>query len=155
MSRIEIRKMRPEEIDAAIGILALWNMAPVAPSAEYPDPERSGLSPDSTFVALAAGTVVGEASYILLSDGWAETASLAVEPAWRGKGVGEDLQRARLAELRALGIRHVRTEADRPETIAWYVRKFGYRVTGTAPKKHPFSLPDVARWTILTLDLAD
>jgi hypothetical protein len=67
--------------------------------------------------------------------------------------VGEALQQARLAELKALGVRHVRTEADRPETIAWYVKKFGYRVTGSAPKKHAFSLPEVGRWTILTLDL--
>jgi hypothetical protein len=57
--------------------------------------------------------------------------------------------------MKALGIRHVRTEADRPETIAWYVRKFGYRVAGTVPKKHAFSLPDVGYWTVLTLDLDD
>ena len=153
MSQVEIRKMRPEEADDAIGILARWNMAPIAPSATHPDPERSGLDPDRTFVALAEGRVVGVGSYILLDDAWAETASLAVEPEWRGKGVGEKLQRARLAELKTLGVRHVRTETDRPETIAWYTKKFGYRITGTNPKKHSFSLEDVAHWTVLTLDL--
>lgn len=153
MIQVEIRKMRPEETESAIGILAQWNMAPVAPSAEHPDPERSGLELDKTFVAVAGGTIVGVASYVLLDDGWAETASLAVEPEWRGKGVGEKLQRARLAELKARGVRHVRTETDRPETIAWYTKKFGYRIAGTSPKKHAFSLEHVGEWTVLTLDL--
>jgi hypothetical protein len=48
----------------------------------------------------------------------------------------------------------VRTETDRPATVRWYVRRFGYRVVGTNPKKHAFSLPDVAVWTVLELDLA-
>ena len=153
MTHIEIRKMRPDEAGRTIEILAQWNMAPVAPSAAVPEPERTGLDPDCTFVAVAEDTIVGVGSYILLGDGWAETASLAVEPGWRGKGVGEALQRARINELKTRGIRHVRTETDRPETIAWYVRKFGYHITGTAPKKHAFSLTGVAHWTVLTLDL--
>lgn len=155
MPQVEIRKAREDELSRAVEILAHWNMAPRARSTECPDPERTGLSPDLTFVALADGRIVGVASFVLLGGGWAETASLALDPAWRGKGLGEQLQRARLAEMKALGIRHVRTEADRPETIAWYVRKFGYRVAGTAPKKHDFSLPDVGYWTVLTLDLGD
>lgn len=153
--QLEIRKIRPDEIGRALEILAQWNMAPFAPNVECPEPERTELSAENTFVALAEGSVVGVASYILLGDGCAETASLAVAPAWRGKGVGELLHRARLAELKALGVRSVRTEADRPETIEWYVRKFGYRIVGTAAKKHAFSLPDVGHWTVLTLDLAD
>ncbi len=155
MPQVEIRKMLPAEIGRVIEILAYWNMAPVAPSAECPDVETTGLGMGSTFVAVAGGKIVGVSSYLLRADGWAETVSLGVEPSWRGEGVGERLQRARLLELKALGIRHVRTETDRPETIAWYVRKFGYRIAGTAPKKHAFSLPDVGHWTVLTLDLED
>jgi predicted N-acetyltransferase YhbS len=116
-------------------------------------PEPTGLGPEHTFVALAEGRVVGVASFILHTGQRAETASFAVDPAWRRRGIGERLQRARLAELRALGVRHVRTEADRPEAIDFYVRKFGYKVTGTAPKKHDFSLPEVREWTVLTLEL--
>lgn len=153
MLQIEIRQMRPRELGRAIEILAHWNMAPVAPSAECPEPETTGLAIGSTFVAIVEGTIVGVSSYVLRGEGWAETASLAVDPAWRGKGVGENLQRARLAELTVLGIRHVRTEADRPESITWYLRKFGYRVAGTAPKKHRFSLEHVPHWTVLVLDL--
>jgi hypothetical protein len=37
--------------------------------------------------------------------------------------------------------------------VRWYVRKFGYRIVGKAPKKHPFSREDVDEWTVLELDL--
>lgn len=153
MAQFEIRKMKQHELARAVEILSCWNMAPVAPSAACPEPEETGLGIGSTFVAIVEGSIVGVSSYVLRGDGWAETASLAVDPAWRGKGVGESLQRARIEELKTLGIRHVKTEADRPESIAWYLRKFGYRIAGTAPKKHKFGLEDVPHWTVLVLDL--
>jgi predicted N-acetyltransferase YhbS len=96
---------------------------------------------------------VGVGSYLLHSDALAETASLAVSPEVKGSGIGARLQVARLEEMLARGIRRVRTETDRPETIAWYQRKFGYRIVGSNPKKHAFSLPDVDVWTVLELDL--
>jgi len=153
MRKIEIRQMCPQDLPRVIGILAHWSMAPVAPGAACPVPETTGLEPDHTLVAIVGGEIVGVASYVLLGAARAETASLALDPAWRGQGIGERLQRERLAALKALGIRHVRTEADRPETIAWYLRKFGYRIAGTAPKKHAFSLKDVPDWTVLELEL--
>jgi hypothetical protein len=48
----------------------------------------------------------------------------------------------------------VRTETDRPDTVRWYVKRFGYRIVGTTPKKHAFSREDVDYWTVLELDLA-
>jgi len=146
--------MRPEDLPRVMEILACWNMAPQVPSPARPDPERSSILVENSFVALAGSELVGIASYILHGNGIAETASLAVDPRWLGAGAGDQLQRARLSEMRARGVRKVRTEADRPETIEWYVRKFGYRVTGTVRKKHPFSLEDVEVWTILELDLS-
>ncbi len=145
--------MRPGDLDQAMRILGQWNLAPCAPTAERPDPERASLEVANALVADAGGLVIGVASYILHGGGRAETASLAVDPAWRGKGIGAMLQRARLAEMKARGVGKVRTEADRPEVVAWYVRKFGYRVAGTARKRHPFSLEDVEHWTVLELDL--
>ncbi|HZQ73385.1 MAG TPA: GNAT family N-acetyltransferase [Burkholderiales bacterium] len=153
MSAVSIRKMRREDLPRAMEILARWNMAPQAPSTERPHPERSSLLVENSFVALADQRLVGVASYILHGNGLAETASLAVDPGWRGAGVGALLQRARLAEMHSRGVRKVRTEADRPDAIAWYVHKFGYRITGTVRKKHPFSLEDVGEWTVLELDL--
>ena len=150
---IEIGRIRDDEIEAAMAILDSWNMAPRAPDTDTPEVERSGLDPERTFVARTDGRVVGVASYIVHDAELAETASLAVEPSVRGEGVGARLQQARLDEMRALGMKRVRTETDRPDTIDWYIRKFGYRRVGTNPKKHAFSLDDVDEWTVLELDL--
>ena len=152
---LRVRKMRQDDLAGALRLLSMWNMAPRPPSAENPDPERSTIDIDNAFVAEVEGRIVGIGSYFLLSDGWAETASLAVDPEPRFAGVGVLLQQARLDEMRRRGVRHVRTETDRPATVRWYVGRFGYRIVGTNPKKHAFSLPDVDHWTVLELDLAD
>ena len=81
-----IRKMRPDDFDAAIGILDEWNMAPVAASGDIENPERSELDVGKSFVAVDNGRVVGVCSYIVHSPELAETASLAVDPSCRGKG---------------------------------------------------------------------
>ncbi|MFO7570226.1 MAG: GNAT family N-acetyltransferase [Smithellaceae bacterium] len=149
-----IRKMVPDDLDAVLRILAKWNMAPVSASREIPDPERSTIHLANTFVACDGDAVVGVASYIDLSLYIAETASLAVDPAYKGCGIGFRLQEARLEEMVRRGFHKVVSETDRPMTIDWYIRHFGYRIVGTHPKKHTFSLPDVDQWTVLELDLA-
>lgn len=153
MSAIVLRKLRPEDLPDVIALLAHWNMAPVAPDAARPVVERTALEPDTAFVALAGDQVVGVGSFRLRGDGWGETAVLAVHPDWQRRGIGGRLQAARLQEMKRHGVTRVRTEADRPEAIDWYRRNFGYRVAGTVPKKHAFSLADVDRWTVLELDL--
>jgi GNAT superfamily N-acetyltransferase len=153
--KVLVRKMRANDLPGALQILRAWNMAPRAPSAEVPEPERTSIEIDNAFVAVAGGQIVGTCSYFILGDGWAETASLAVDPSPRFAGVGVLLQQARLDEMRRRGVRRVRTETDRPATVRWYVRRFGYRIVGTNPKKHAFSLPDVDHWTVLELDLVD
>jgi len=145
--------MHEDDRADVMALLAYWNMAPRAPSSEVPQPERSTLIVDHTFVAVADGVVIGVGSYILHENGFAETASLAVDPAWLGSNVGERLQNARLAEMKGRGVRRVQTESDRPDVIAWYVRKFGYRVVGAARKKHDFGLSSVDHWTVLELNL--
>jgi ribosomal-protein-alanine N-acetyltransferase len=47
------------------------------------------------------------------------------------------------------------TNADIPETIAWYKRHFGYVEVGREKKKHEFGRADVHEWTTLRTDLAD
>jgi len=153
MDTIEIRKMAPEDTAPAMAILEEWNMAPRAADDDVPNPERSGINIDNTFVAVAGDDIVGVGSYLHWDDETAETASLAVDPSYKGKGVGYRLQIARLKEMKEKGYRRVRSESDRPETIQWYIRKFGYRKTGLNPKKHAFSLEDVDFWTVLELDL--
>lgn len=150
---IKIRPIRPEEEPVAIAILDRWNMAPRPADADCPDPERSGLDLEHTLVALRGERIVGVCSFIMHSPTLAETASLAVDPSVQGQGVGFQLQQARLEIMRKLGVTTVRTETDRPETIAWYIRKFGYDVVGSNPKKHAFSLKEVDEWTVLELRL--
>lgn len=147
---IAIRRLRPEDVEAAVAILEKWNMAPMP---DRPDAERSGLVVDNTFVAEDGCRIVGVASFLHRSKEVAETASLAVDPEYLGRGIGARLQRVRLDEMRRRGYRRVRTETDRPETIRWYVSKFGYRVVGTNPKKHEFSRRDIPEWTVLELEL--
>ena len=154
MNDAHIRKMREQDLPACMAILEDWNMAPRPPSDDTPEPERTAIEVANGFVAEAGGRIVGTCSYIVHEAGLAETASLAVDPAFKGGGVGYLLQKARLDEMRERGIRAVRTETDRPETVRWYVERFGYRIVGTNPKKHAFSLAGVDHWTVLELDLA-
>lgn len=145
--------MNPHDMEAVVDLLAKWNMAPVEATSEVPDPERDSVNVEHSFVALDADRLVGICSYIIISRTMAETASLAVDPAYKGKHIGERLQVARLKEMKGKGIKRVITETDRPETIKWYIRKFGYRIVGKNKKKHAFSLPHIDHWTALELDL--
>ena len=58
-----------------------------------------------------------------------------------------------MPHMRDAGAARVVTNADRPETIAWYQRHFGYRRVGEVRKLHEFGLPDVDRWTTLEASL--
>ena len=150
---ISIRRMKSDDMAAAMAILDQWNMAPAPASEGRENPERSELNVDHSFVALLGDRIVGVCSYIVHSPELVETASLAVDPSIRGSGAGYLLQVARLREMKSRGFKTVHTETDRAETIDWYIRKFGYRVVGSNPKKHAFSLESVDEWTILHLDL--
>ena len=154
LRNVEIRNMTGDDLNDVVRILSRWNMAPLAASRDIPDPERSTILIENTFVACMVERVVGVASFIGLSDRVAETASLAVDPACKGLGIGFLLQEARLDEMIRRGFQKVISETDRPETIDWYIRHFGYRVVGTHAKKHAFSLTDVDVWTVLELDCA-
>jgi uncharacterized protein (DUF849 family)/N-acetylglutamate synthase-like GNAT family acetyltransferase len=152
-TQVVIRKIRVDDLESALAILAKWNMAPIQASQAIPQPERDHLETENTFVAILRGRVVGVASWLQIDTARAETASLAVDREVIGCGIGYKLQEARLADMRSQGIRQVRTEADRPEVIRWYVAKFGYRITGTNPKKHAFGLAGRDHWTVLELEL--
>lgn len=55
--------------------------------------------------------------------------------------------------IRDAGAAKVITNADRPGTIAWHERHFGYRRVGEVPKAHELGVPDVDRWTTLEASL--
>ena len=101
-------------------------------------------------MAEVEGDVVGVAGYRILRDGAGlagKTTLLAVLPEHRELGIGRALQGLRMDLMRDAGASRVITNADRPETIAWYERHFGYHRVGEVEKIHEFGLPDVNRWT--------
>jgi ribosomal protein S18 acetylase RimI-like enzyme len=87
--------------------------------------------------------VIGAAGYEMLDARRCKTTLLAVLPEWSGRGVGSALQDARLDEMATLWAKVVTTNADRPETIEWYRRRFGYRVVGRLEKLAPSGHPDI------------
>lgn len=145
--------MKPSDSAQVLALLAYWNIAPTAPSREIPLPERTEIIIENAHVALDGDQVVGVCSYIRQTPILAEGASFGVAPAYHCRGIGEKLVLASLRERYARGIRKVRSEADRPETIRWLVERFGYRVVGKASKRHAFGAPEVEYWTVLELEL--
>jgi len=150
---IEIRKMQPSDSEQVMRLLAHWNLAPVAPSRDLPDPERTELIVANTHVAADGDRIVGVCSFIQHSPTLAEGASLAVDPAYHRLGIAERLATAIRREMYSRGVRTVRLESDRPESISWLVRHRGYKVVGTVPKRHAFGAPEIDHWTVLELDL--
>jgi N-acetylglutamate synthase-like GNAT family acetyltransferase len=141
------RRADASDHDAVLRVLATANFRPV------PSPEMPEFDLDRCFVAKIAGEIVGAAGFKVLPDGSGKTTLMAVHPSYRRNGVGERLQEARMQAMHRLGCKRVVTNADSPETIEWYQRKFGYRKVGTLEKLHGFGDPDVDHWTTLEADL--
>jgi 3-keto-5-aminohexanoate cleavage enzyme len=152
-TQVLIRPMAEADLPDVLALLAKWNMEPKSETQTGVRPERDHIEIGNTFVATLQGRLVGVASFLVIDRERVETASLAVDPELLGCGIGHRLQKARLDEMRARGFRHVRTEVDRPNVIRWYMEKFGYRKSGTIPKRHAFGDPKRTEWTLLELDL--
>ena len=142
------RRARSADRDAIFRVLAFANFHHV-PSAEMP-----ALDLADVFVAEMDGVIVGVAGYTLLGEGRGKTTLMAVDPAFRRFGIGSRLQVLRMRAMREAGCRSVTTNADLPDTIAWYKRNFGYCEVGTLAKVHEFGDPKVDHWTTLECDLA-
>jgi ribosomal-protein-alanine N-acetyltransferase len=142
------RRARVDDRDAVFRVLAFANFHHV-PSLEMPVFDLADV-----FVAEVDGLIVGVAGYTLLEDGRGKTTLMAVDPAYRRFGIGTRLQVLRMRAMRDAGCRSVTTNADLPETIAWYKRNFGYREVGTLAKVHEFGDPARDHWTTLECDLA-
>ena len=147
-------RIRPARIPAdrepILTVLETANMHRV------PSPEMDDFDVGVWFVAEVAGEIVGVAGHRILRDGdglAGKTTLLAVLPEHRELGIGRALQELRMDLMRDAGATRVITNADRPETIAWYQRHFGYRRVGEVEKIHEFGLPDVDRWTTLEAPL--
>jgi len=142
-----IRFARPEEIPDIIELMRPYNMHHI------PSPEMGPLDYKCFIVAEQNGQLIGAAGYTLLADDVGKTTLMAVRPDCTRLGLGKILQTKRMQILRGLGCMKIVTNADRPETIAWYKQHFGYREIGKLPKIHSFGLNDVPEWTTLEADL--
>lgn len=142
-----IEKASVEDYAAILSVMESWNMHHI-PSAEMEELDLSCF-----FVARLSGHVAGAAGYKVLSPDKGKTTLLGIRPQFSGMGIGRDLQNAMLDTMYNAGIRTVLTNTDRPETILWYKKHYGYRQIGTLKKICNFSLPDVDHWCTLEMDL--
>lgn len=114
-----------------------------------PSPEMPDLELDKFFVAIVDGVMVGAAGYKMISAVEGKTTLMAVDPAHSGKGIGKKLQETRMQEMKKLGATSIITNADRPKSIAWYKKHFGYQEVGSVPKLHNFGWEGADYWTTL------
>ncbi len=139
----------PGDRDAILRVMRPFNMHHV------PSVEMEELNLSCFFVAKMRGEIVGAAGYKLLSPGKAKTTLLGVLPECGGMGIGKDLQHTRMEVMHRTGVKTLTTNADRPDTILWYKKHYGYRQVGSLKKLCPFGLEDVDHWTTLQTDLDD
>ena len=142
-----IEKACPADLPAILEVMRFFNMHHV-PSAEMP-----ALDIDRFFVARLDGKIVGAAGYTMLSPTEGKTTLLGVNPELSGLGIGKALQIARLEAMYELGAQTVLTNADIPDTIAWYKKHCGYLEIGRLKKIHSFGLEHVDHWTTIRMDL--
>ena len=151
MTGYRIREARlPADRGGMLRVLETANMHRV------PSPEMDDFVVGEWHVAELDGRIVGVAGFRLIHGDnrlVGKTTLLAVHPEQRGLGIGRALQELRMELMREAGAERVITNADRPETIAWYERHFGYRKVGEVRKLHEFGLPSVDRWKTLEAPL--
>lgn len=142
-----IRPARPEDRAAILGCMRPWNMHHV------PSPEMERIELARFFVAEVDGRIVGAAGYTFVAPGHGKTTLLGVLPDFGSLGIGRALQDARVEAMAAQGATKITTNADRPATITWYQRNWGYREVGRLAKLHSFGDDAVAEWTTLEMDV--
>lgn len=118
-----------------------------------PSVEMDELILDQFYVARMEGKVVGLAGWKILQEKVGKTTLMAVLPEYNGHGIGKVLQHRRMEVLYNEGCETVITNADRPETIVWYMKHFQYHVVGHLKKLMSFGLETVDEWTTLECDL--
>lgn len=142
-----IGKPERSEWPRILEVLGSANMHHI-PSVEMPELDLS-----MCFVAKVQGRIVGIGGYRMISPGIGKTTVLVVEPQYRGLGIGKALQLRRMEAMASLGARKIITNADLPESIAWYKKNFNYIEVGKLKKIHEFGNPVIGHWTTLELVL--
>lgn len=146
---LSIEKANLTDKDAIFEVLKQWNMHHI------PSPEMAELDLSYCYVAKFQDKVVGVGGYKMLSETEGKTTVLAIYPEFQGFGIGKLLQVKRLEAMHALGARTVTTNVDRPLTIVWYKKYFGYKEIGTLKKLCSFGSENIDHWTTLRMDLGE
>ena len=147
MKELIIRNAVDSDRADILRIMEFWNMHHV-PSEEMPD-----LDIRCFFVAEQDGRIVGASGYKMIGPKEGKTTLLGVDPRINGKGIGRKLQLARMKAMYDQGAESLITNADRPRTISWYKKLFGYEEIGSIPKLHSFGDDTVSEWTTLKTNL--
>ncbi|MCR3921080.1 MAG: GNAT family N-acetyltransferase [Firmicutes bacterium] len=142
-----IRYARVTDIPDILALLRPYNMHHV------PSEEVREIDTNFFYVAEAEGRMVGAAGFAILTAEVGKTTLMAVDANFGRQGIGLALQAKRMLAMHSLGLEKVITNADRPETIRWYQKHFGYRVIGSLKKVHSFGLDTVDTWITLEADL--
>lgn len=149
MKRYLIRRAEKSDMQGMLEVLRSANMHHI------PSEEVKELNWQNCFVAVHENSIIGMSGYEILTKERAKTTLMAVLPGYRGWGIGLALQKTRMDALIEHGISLLVTNADRPETIKWYKKHFGYREMGSLPKIHEFGHPDIDTWTTLETNLKE
>lgn len=147
MVDFKIENALPQDRDEIINVLMPWNLHHI------PSPEADEIEFSCFFVAKVQGKIVGVSGYKLLGDNAGRTRSLAVYPEFQGTGIGKVLQDTRLEAMYSAGVTKVYTDIDRPETILWYKKHYGYKEIGQRKKRSKHGSLDTDFAAILELDL--
>ncbi len=144
---MDIRKAIEQDRSQILEVMKPWNMHRV------PSLEMEELDINCFFVAVVDSKVVGASGYKILDQNKGKTTLLGVVPAYNGKGIGKILQEKRLKAMYDAGLQTVITNADRPATIKWYIKNYGYRKVGNLKKVSSFGDDSIDEWTTLEMDL--
>lgn len=146
ISPAKIRFCCENDIVSIIEILTIYNMHHI------PSPEMPEFDMKRYVVAEIDSKVVGFAGFRHVDGEWRTTLS-AVHPDYKNMGIGFALQQRRLDEMKKAGAKKVITFSDRPETIEWWIKYFGYKKVGSKPKLHDFGESSIKHWTKLEVTL--
>ncbi len=135
-----IHEDRPEHLGDLVRLNELWISEhfklEAADRALAADPQSIWHAGGHTFAALIGEQVVGVSALFRHEDGAYELARMAVDPAFRGRGLGRRLALAALAKARDKGANEVMLLSNsRLEAALSLYRSLGFETESTAP--HP------------------